>query len=183
MNTGSLIAGPLPKMGRTQLAQIPVPQATRTHRPVPHHEIVEALVETLSFRQPLPPAQTRSPCLAPARWPAVCLPLTEKGVSVGTEWSGWVRSREGLLWLLRASRTNTKLKGLRHWLRSSRQLLRGSQQRGCVHRPSPLMRSPLSRFQTPTAPRRVSRFFRVWWLDELPRRADHSAYFGLATFS
>ncbi|HKU24656.1 MAG TPA: hypothetical protein VJQ54_04240, partial [Candidatus Sulfotelmatobacter sp.] len=28
----------------------PVPQATRTHRPVPHHEIVEPLVETLSFR-------------------------------------------------------------------------------------------------------------------------------------
>jgi hypothetical protein len=25
-----------------------------------------------------------------------------------------------------------------------------------------------------------SRFFRVWLLDELPRRADHSAYFGLA---
>jgi len=37
-------------MRRAELAQIPVPQATRTHRPVPHHEIVEALVETLSFR-------------------------------------------------------------------------------------------------------------------------------------
>jgi hypothetical protein len=50
MSTSTLIAGPLPKLGRTELAQIPVPQATRTHRPVPHHEIVEALVETLSFR-------------------------------------------------------------------------------------------------------------------------------------
>src|SRR5215469_9960868 len=50
MSTSTLIAGPLSKMGRTELAQIPVPQATRTHRPVPHHEIVEALVETLSFR-------------------------------------------------------------------------------------------------------------------------------------
>ena len=50
MDTSTLIAGPLSKMGRTELAQIPVPQATRTHRPVPHHEIVEALVETLSFR-------------------------------------------------------------------------------------------------------------------------------------
>jgi hypothetical protein len=50
MRTSTLIAGPLPKLGRTELAQIPVPQATRTHRPVPHHEIVEALVETLSFR-------------------------------------------------------------------------------------------------------------------------------------
>jgi hypothetical protein len=50
MSTSTLIAGPLPKMGRAELAQIPVPQATRTHRPVPHHQIVEALVETLSFR-------------------------------------------------------------------------------------------------------------------------------------
>src|SRR5258707_431364 len=50
MSTSTLIAGPLPKIGRTELAQIPVPEATRTHRPVPHHEIVEALVETLSFR-------------------------------------------------------------------------------------------------------------------------------------
>jgi hypothetical protein len=53
----------------------------------------------------------------------------------------------------------TKRKGLRHWLRSSRQLLRGSQQRGCVHRRSPLMRSPLLRFQAPAAPRRAAGFF------------------------
>ena len=34
-----------------------------------------------------------------------------------------------------------------------------------IHAPSqPLMRSLLSQFQTPTAPRRVSRFFRVWLL-------------------
>jgi len=75
-----------------------------------------------------------------------------------------------------------KWKRLWHWLCSSRQLLRGSQQRGCMHRHSPLMRSPLSQFQTPTAPRRVSRFFRVWLLSGLPRLADHSAYFGLAKF-
>src|SRR5438105_13743427 len=50
MSTGTLVAGRLSKIGRTELAQIPVPQATATHRPVPHHEIVEALVETLSFR-------------------------------------------------------------------------------------------------------------------------------------
>jgi hypothetical protein len=32
-----------------------------------------------------------------------------------------------------------------------------------IHVPSqPLMRSPLSRSQTPAPPRRVSRFFRVW---------------------
>ena len=50
MTTGTLVAGPLAKIGRPELAQIPVPQATATHRPVPHHQIVEALVETLSFR-------------------------------------------------------------------------------------------------------------------------------------
>jgi hypothetical protein len=44
------VAGPLPKIGRSQLAQIPVPEATSTHKPVPHHVIVEALAETLSFR-------------------------------------------------------------------------------------------------------------------------------------
>src|SRR5579872_2956148 len=42
------------------------------------------------------------------------------------------------------------------------------------------MRSPLSRFQTPATPRRVSRFFRVWLPGGLPRRTDHPAYFGLA---
>ncbi len=52
-----------------------------------------------------------------------------------------------------------------------------------IHVPSqPLMRSPLSQFQTPTAPRRISRFFRVWLLFRSPCRADHSAYFGLASF-
>src|SRR5437899_10773931 len=52
-----------------------------------------------------------------------------------------------------------------------------------MHVPSrPLMRSLLSQFQTPTAPRRVSRFFRVWPPTGLPRFADHSVYFGLATF-
>ena len=50
MSTGTLVAGPLPKIGRRELEQIPVPEATLTHKPVPHHVIVEALVETLSFR-------------------------------------------------------------------------------------------------------------------------------------
>ena len=49
MSTGTLVAGPLPKIGQPELARIPVPEATLTHRPVPHHIIVEALVETLSF--------------------------------------------------------------------------------------------------------------------------------------
>ena len=34
--------------------------------------------------------------------------------------------------------------------------------------------------QTPTTPRRVSRFFRVWLSSGSPRPTDHSAYFGLA---
>jgi hypothetical protein len=50
MSTGTLVAGPLPKIGRQELAQIPVPEATSTHKPIPHHVIVEGLVETLSFR-------------------------------------------------------------------------------------------------------------------------------------
>jgi hypothetical protein len=50
MTTSTLVAGPLPKIGRAELAQIPVPEATATHLPIPHHEIVETLVETLSFR-------------------------------------------------------------------------------------------------------------------------------------
>ena len=39
------------KITREELAQVPTPTATATHRPVPHHNIVDALVETLSFRQ------------------------------------------------------------------------------------------------------------------------------------
>src|ERR1051325_8449614 len=33
-----------------ELKGLPVPDATRTHQPVPHHQIVEALIETLGFR-------------------------------------------------------------------------------------------------------------------------------------
>jgi hypothetical protein len=35
---------------REQLAHIQTPEGTRTHRPIPHHEIVNALIETLGFR-------------------------------------------------------------------------------------------------------------------------------------
>lgn len=37
-------------LNREQLALVPTPASTLTHRPVPHHEIVNALVETLGFR-------------------------------------------------------------------------------------------------------------------------------------
>ena len=36
-------------IGREELALVPTPAATETHRPVPHHEIVQALVETLGL--------------------------------------------------------------------------------------------------------------------------------------
>ena len=50
LETGTLISSNT-KIGRSELAQVPTPAATATHRPIPHHEIVDALVETLSFRQ------------------------------------------------------------------------------------------------------------------------------------
>lgn len=50
MTNSTLIAGNLAKIGRPELARIQAPAATATHKPVPHHEIVEALIETLGFR-------------------------------------------------------------------------------------------------------------------------------------
>jgi hypothetical protein len=38
------------KLCREELKDIPTPEGTSTHRPVPHYEIVQALVETLGFR-------------------------------------------------------------------------------------------------------------------------------------
>jgi hypothetical protein len=37
-------------LDRPQLALVPTPPGTATHRPIPHHEVVNALVETLGFR-------------------------------------------------------------------------------------------------------------------------------------
>ena len=37
-------------IGREELALVPTPAATETHRPIPHHEIVRTLIETLGFR-------------------------------------------------------------------------------------------------------------------------------------
>ncbi|MEX2264620.1 MAG: hypothetical protein WD696_21880 [Bryobacteraceae bacterium] len=47
--TGTLLSQ-TGKITRAELQCIPVPEATRTHQPIPHHEIVQALVETLGFR-------------------------------------------------------------------------------------------------------------------------------------
>jgi hypothetical protein len=39
------------KLTRNELAQIPTPAGTATHKPIPHIQVVEKLIETLSFRQ------------------------------------------------------------------------------------------------------------------------------------
>jgi hypothetical protein len=38
------------KVSRDELRLIPVPEATSTFKPIPHHEVVNALVEALGFR-------------------------------------------------------------------------------------------------------------------------------------
>jgi hypothetical protein len=38
------------KISREELAEIVTPEATDTFRPIPHHELIDTLVETLSFR-------------------------------------------------------------------------------------------------------------------------------------
>ena len=51
MNGGTLVAHcGARKITREELAGLPVPEATRTHQPLSHHAIVEALTESLSFR-------------------------------------------------------------------------------------------------------------------------------------
>jgi hypothetical protein len=42
------------KLNREQLALVPAPQSTATHQVIPHHEVVNALVETLGFRHIAP---------------------------------------------------------------------------------------------------------------------------------
>src|SRR5690242_17173829 len=51
MSQGTLIAhAGAQKISFDDLKLLPVPEATRTYQPIPHHQIVEALIETLSFR-------------------------------------------------------------------------------------------------------------------------------------
>src|SRR5215831_5602027 len=38
------------KISRDELRQLPIPEGTNTFKPIPHHEVVEGLVETLGFR-------------------------------------------------------------------------------------------------------------------------------------
>jgi len=49
--TGTLMAhAGANKLDRAKLAEIVTPEATDTFRPIPHHELINTLVETLSFR-------------------------------------------------------------------------------------------------------------------------------------
>jgi len=48
--TSTLIGYSGRTIGREELVLVPTPPATETHRPIPHHEIVRALIETLGFR-------------------------------------------------------------------------------------------------------------------------------------
>jgi len=48
--TGTLIGYSGRTIGYEELALVPTPVATEAHRPVPHPEIVQALIETLGFR-------------------------------------------------------------------------------------------------------------------------------------
>ena len=47
--TGTLLSQ-TGRITRAELAAIPTPPGTPTHRPISHAEIVDALIETLSFR-------------------------------------------------------------------------------------------------------------------------------------
>ena len=48
--TSTLIGYAGRTINRDELALVPTPPATATHQPVPHHQIVQALAETLGFR-------------------------------------------------------------------------------------------------------------------------------------
>jgi len=39
------------KIGRADLVKLPVPETTGTFKPIPHYEVVNALIETLGFRR------------------------------------------------------------------------------------------------------------------------------------
>lgn len=39
------------RIGRQELPGLPVPDSTETHKPIPHHRLVEALIESLAYRR------------------------------------------------------------------------------------------------------------------------------------
>jgi len=46
----SVLSSTTGKVTRQELALLPTPQRTDTHIPIPHHEVVNAVIETLGFR-------------------------------------------------------------------------------------------------------------------------------------
>ncbi len=48
--TQALLLSKTDKLSREELALVPTPPGTATHRPIPHAEIAQALIETLGFR-------------------------------------------------------------------------------------------------------------------------------------
>src|SRR5260370_32250293 len=42
------------KLNRQELALVPTPVGTATHKPIPHHDVVNALVDTLGLRHIAP---------------------------------------------------------------------------------------------------------------------------------
>src|SRR5580692_9302280 len=51
---GPLLLSQTGKIGRDQLTLVPSPPGTATHKVIPHHEVINALVETLSLRHIAP---------------------------------------------------------------------------------------------------------------------------------
>ena len=51
------------KITREELQNLSVPEGTGTFKPVPHYEVVDALIETLGFRLPLGELAPRA-CIA-----------------------------------------------------------------------------------------------------------------------
>jgi hypothetical protein len=45
------------RLAREELALVPTPPGTATHRPIPHHQVIDALVETLGLRHIAPVRQ------------------------------------------------------------------------------------------------------------------------------
>lgn len=50
MSETSTLIAERSKITRTELATVPTPPATQTHKPIPHAQVVDTLVEALSFR-------------------------------------------------------------------------------------------------------------------------------------
>lgn len=48
---GLLVHAGASRVGRQDLRELPTPAATETHKPIPHAELVESIIESLSYRQ------------------------------------------------------------------------------------------------------------------------------------